>query len=59
MERCHPTPLSFIDKSVILGAWLPDDLLSPGLGMGGWGRRLLAHRSIEILPAFSHIHTIF
>lgn len=37
MERCHPTPLSFIDKSVILGAWLPDDLLSPGLGMRGSG----------------------
>ena len=37
MERCHPTPLSFIEKSVILGAWLPDDLLSPGLGMRGSG----------------------
>lgn len=58
MERCHPAPLSLIDKSVILGAWLPDDLLSPGLGMG-WGRCLLAYRSIKILPVFSHIQTIF
>ena len=44
MERCHPTPLSLIDKSVILGAWLPDDLLSPGLRVGAAFASTQVHR---------------